>query len=220
MQHCPPRPRAQTGTDIGTLCPGAGEAPAGQWELTRGHAGLTAPLPGEKAAGWAWGSAPNLGKCVPHRGQQEGARLSPPLAQTEQPTPWQSTGLGRHASPSGRGAVRHPWPQQSPGRWPRAPTRHCSEGRPRRNPLLSRRSRPLVGDSGSLYPPNPGSEKGDPQGAAAVHTVNSLPKTTRETWQTVHLSDAGWSVQPAEQRSAGGPQTARAVGPSVTTAGG
>lgn len=30
--------------------------------------------------------------------------------------------------------------------------------------------------------------------------------------------DAGWSVQPAEQRLAEGPQTARAVGPTVMTA--
>lgn len=204
MQHCPPRPRAQTGTDIGTLCPGAGEAPTGQWELTRGHAGLTAPLPGEKAAGWAWGSAPNLGKCAPHRGQQEGARLSPPLAQTEQPTPWQSAGLGRHASPSGRGAVRHPWPQQSPGRWPRAPTRHCSEGRPRRNPLLSGRSRPLVGDSGSLYPPTQGVRRVTPKEPllSTQSTVCQKPPVKRGKLCTCQ-TPAGLSSQQSSARQEG-----------------
>lgn len=146
-----------------------------------------------------WGPAPNLGRCTPCQGQQEGARPSPTLAQTEQTPRGQGAGLGRHASPAGRGAVRHPRPQQSPGRRPRAPTRHCSEGRPSHDLLLSGQSRPLLAPSAPHT-----------QGGRSVTPKEPLPSTQATVCQKPSVKHGKlstcvgrWLVCPASRAALG-----------------
>lgn len=146
-----------------------------------------------------WGPAPNLGRRTPCQGQQEGARPSPTLAQTEQTPRGQGAGLGRHASPAGRGAVRHPRPQQSPGRRPRAPTRHCSEGRPSHDLLLSGQSRPLLAPSAPHT-----------QGVRSVTPKEPLPSTQATVCQKPSVKHGKlstcvgrWLVCPASRAALG-----------------